>query len=285
MYMPGFPIKAFGNDKGVIMAESIKLYLKDIKDVPLLTAEEELALAKRVVAGEEAARTKMIKSNLRLVINIAKRYRHFGVPLVDLIEEGNLGLIKAVSKFNPEKGFRFSTYASWWIRQYVNRGLANQGKIIRIPVYLVESIIKYKKCLEELAQKHKRRPRPSEIAKLMKVPTHKVRLISTLVTKVASLETPVGEDDAGQFIDLIEDEAASAPDDQIYEFLRNERIEALLEKMKHRDAQVLQLRYGLKDGRRRTLAEVAKHFGITRERVRQIEKGALKKLKRGIEKS
>jgi len=267
------------------MAESIKLYLKDIKDVPLLTAEEELALARRVTAGDAKAREKMIRSNLRLVINIAKRYRHFGVPLIDLIEEGNLGLIKAVSKFNPEKGFRFSTYASWWIRQYVNRGLANQGKIIRIPVYLVESIIKYKKCLEELAQKHKRRPRPSEIAKLMKVPTHKVRLISTLVTKVASLETPVGEDDAGQFIDLIEDEAASAPDDEIYAFLRNERISALLEKMKHRDAQILQLRYGLKDGRRRTLAEVATHFGITRERVRQIEQNALKKLKRGIEKS
>lgn len=264
------------------MAEPLRLYLKDIKKLPLLSPEEEVKLARRVRKGDPRARKKMIQSNLRLVVSIAKRYRHFGFPLIDLIEEGNLGLMKAVAKFNPNRGYRFSTYASWWIRQYVNRALATQAKIIRLPVYMVENILKYKKLTEELSHKLKRTPMASELAKKMKISTDKVRQISILVTEVASLESPIGEEDAGEFLDVIEDEAAASPFDELAQFLRQERVEKLLARMKDREQKILRLRYGLEDGEAHTLSYTAKKFKITRERVRQIEQAALKKLRRYI---
>lgn len=265
------------------MVEPLNLYLKDIKKLPLLSPEGEVKLARQARRGNPRARKKMIQSNLRLVVSIAKRYRHFGFPLMDLIEEGNLGLMKAVTKFNPNKGYRFSTYASWWIRQYISRALATQAKIIRIPVYMVENILRYKKLTEELSHKLKRTPRASEVAKKMKMSTTKVKQISGLVTKVASLESPIGEGEAGEFLDVIEDEAAVSPVEELTQFLRQERVEKLLARMKDRERKILRLRYGLEDGVTHTLSDTAKQFKITRERVRQIEQAALKKLRRYID--
>jgi len=261
------------------MADSIKLYLKEIKDIPLLTAEQEIDLAKRIKKGSRAARQKMIKSNLRLVINIAKRYSYLGIPLSDLIEEGNLGLMKAVGKYNANKGYRFSTYAAWWIKQYITRAIANQGKTIRIPVYMVELLIRFKKVQELLSQKLKRTPSVQEIAKKMKKPVVKVKRLKEIVSKISSLHAPIGEDGSGEFMDLIEDESLSTSVDELASFLLRERIASLLEKMNTRERKILILRYGLKDGITRTLDETAKKFGITRERVRQIESAAMKKLR------
>jgi len=261
------------------MADSIKLYLKEIKDIPLLTAEQEVDLAGKIKKGSRAARHKMIKSNLRLVINIAKRYSYLGIPLSDLIEEGNLGLMKAVGKYNANKGYRFSTYAAWWIKQYITRAIANQGKTIRIPVYMVELLIRFKKVQELLSQKLKRTPSVQEIAKKMKKPVVKVKRLKEIVAKISSLHAPIGEDGSGEFMDLIEDESLSTSVDELASFLLRERIASLLEKMNSRERKILILRYGLKDGITRTLDETAKKFGITRERVRQIESAAMKKLR------
>ena len=261
------------------MADSIKLYLKEIKDIPLLTAEQEIDLAGRIKKGSRAARQKMIKSNLRLVINIAKRYSYLGIPLSDLIEEGNLGLMKAVGKYNANKGYRFSTYAAWWIKQYITRAIANQGKTIRIPVYMVELLIRFKKVQELLSQKLKRTPSVQEIAKKMKKPVAKVKRLKEIVSKISSLHAPIGEDGSGEFMDLIEDESPSTSVDELASFLLRERIASLLEKMNSRERKILILRYGLKDSITRTLDETAKKFGITRERVRQIESAAMKKLR------
>jgi RNA polymerase primary sigma factor len=259
--------------------DPIKLYLKEIKDIPLLTAHEEKDLARKIKKGNKAARQKMIKSNLRLVINIAKRYSYLGIPLMDLIEEGNLGLMKAVERYNPRKGYRFSTYAAWWIKQYITRAIANQGKTIRIPVYMVELLIRFKKTQEALFHKFKRTPTIGEIAKKMKKPVNKVRKLKEIVTKVSSLHAPIGEDGNGEFMDLIEDESLATSVDELAVFLLRERIASLLEKMSPRERKILILRYGLKDGVTRTLDETAKKFGITRERVRQIESVAMKKLR------
>jgi len=266
------------------MSDSIRAYFKDIEKIPLLSAEEEIDLANRIKLGDNKAKERMIKSNLRLVINFAKRYRNFDIPLMDLIEEGNMGLMKAVIKFNPKRGYRFSTYASWWIRQYINRALANQGKIIRLPVYMVENILKYKKVSEDLTYKLGRKPMQAEIAKKMKVPVAKLNRIDTIVTKIISLEAPIGENQTGQVGDLIEDKTAQAADHQLAEFMAREKIEELLSKMKPRERQIIELRYGLIDDRKYTLEEAAKKFGLTRERVRQIEEATLKKLKKIITK-
>jgi RNA polymerase primary sigma factor len=283
------------------MSNPLKLYLKDIKKIPLLTADEEIELANRIKQGDHKAKDKMIKANLRLVINFAKRYRHFGIPFMDLIEEGNMGLIKAVAKFNPKKGFRFSTYASWWVRQYINRALANQGKIVRLPVYMVEIILRYKKVSEDLAYRMGRKPTQIEIAKKMKIRVDKLNKIDSLATRITSLEAPIGEDHTGQLGDLIEDDAAISPDKKLSEFMAAEKIKELLSKLgKDREKEILQLRYGLRDEdleqrlRKKlrlsideikdkssfTLEEIAKFLGITKERVRQIEEMALQKLKK-----
>jgi RNA polymerase primary sigma factor len=259
--------------------DAIKLYLKDIKHLSLLTAKQEIELAKRIKKGDRRARQKMIKSNLRLVINIAKRYSYLGVPMLDLIEEGNLGLMKAVEKFNPRKGYRFSTYAAWWIKQYITRAIANQGRTVRIPVYVVELLMRFKKISVHLAHRLKRKPRISEIAKRMKMPVSRVRQLSKVANTVSSLNAPIDESGSTEFMDLIEDEKTSGEVGDLSNFLLHERIRDLLEKMSPREKKILTLRFGLKDGVRHTLRETAKYFGITRERVRQIESVAMRKLR------
>ena len=260
-------------------ADPIKLYLKEIKDIPLLTADEEKQLATRIKRGDGAARKKMIQSNLRLVINIARRYGHMGLPLLDLIEEGNLGLMKAVEKFDPKRGYRFSTYGSWWVKQYITRAIANQAKTIRVPVYMMETISRWKKIQERLTQKLGRKPRIGEVARAMRLPAKKVRELSEMISRTASLDAPIGEDESGSFMDLIEDEASASPVDEFSKILRHERVVSLMEKMNKREKEILSLRFGLEDGVTRTLSETAKRFGITRERVRQIENAAMKKLR------
>ncbi|MBI3011254.1 MAG: sigma-70 family RNA polymerase sigma factor [Candidatus Omnitrophica bacterium] len=261
--------------------EPIRSYLKDIKSIPLLTAKQEIELAKRIKQGDPKAKRQMTLANLRLVINIAKRYYHLGVPLLDLIEEGNLGLMKAVTKYNPKKGYRFSTYGAWWIRQYITRAIANQGKTVRIPVYMTELLSKFKRITEELSQKVGRRPTATELAKRMRLPIERIERMQELVAsaQTTSLETPVGDEGETEMIDLLQDETIPSPDEDITRFLQHERIEALLKKMNERQRRILTLRYGLEDGVSRTLGETAKHFGITRERVRQIEVVAIRKLR------
>ena len=259
--------------------EPIRQYLKEIKDIPLLTPEEEIRLARLVKKGDAKARKMMIQANLRLVINIAKRYTHLGLPIMDLIEEGNMGLMKAVEKFDPKKGYRFSTYGAWWVKQYITRAIANQGKTIRVPVYMVETISRMKKVQEQLMQKLRRKPRNGELAKAMKLPVRKIKEITEQVSRTTSLDAPVGEDDSGEFIDLIEDETSASPVEEFTKVMRHERVKDLLEKMNKREQEILTLRFGLQDGITHTLSETAKRFGITRERVRQIENAAMRKLR------
>jgi len=262
--------------------DAIRSYLRDIKNLPLLTPEEEIALAERVTKGDKAARHKMIQSNLRLVINIAKKYSHLGVSMLDLIEEGNLGLMKAVEKFNPKKGYRFSTYAAWWIRQYISRAIANQGKTVRMPVYIIELLMRFKKVTEHLTNSLKRKPKLNEIAKRMRLPMKRALQLNRIVSGSSSLNAPVGEDGATEFMDLIEDENNVSAVDELSNFLTQERIKGLLEKMSKREQKILVLRFGLKDGIPHTLRNTAKHFGITRERVRQIESAAMRKMREFI---
>lgn len=259
--------------------EAIRLYLKDIKKLPLLTPREEIDLAKKIKKGDRKARQKMIKSNLRLVINIAKKYSYLGVPMLDLIEEGNLGLMKAVEKFNPRKGYRFSTYAAWWIKQYITRAIANQGKTIRIPVYVIELLMRFKKVTEQLTHKLKRKPRVREISRKMCIPVKRVKQLNKMAHAVSSLNAPIGESGTTEFMDLIEDEKIAGSIDELSNFLLHERIRELLKKMSPREQKILELRFGLKDGIRHTLRETAENFGITRERVRQIENAAKRKLR------
>ena len=254
------------------MPDALKLYLKDIKDIPLLTAEEEITLARRIKKGDSGARRKMIQSNLRLVISIAKRYSYLGMPISDLIEEGNMGLMRAVTKFNPGKGFRFSTNVAWWIKQYVLRSIANQGKTIRIPVYMVDLISRYRKITERLSQRLGRKPGANEVAKSMKVPIKKIHEIEGILVTPASLDAPLGEDGTSQFMDLVESTQAASAKDELTEFLKREQVEDLLSRLTDRERQVLSFRYGLKDGLVYTLGETAKHLGVTRERIRQIQR-------------
>lgn len=259
--------------------EAIKLYLREIKNTPLLTAEEEIQLARRIKKGDRKARSKMIRSNLRLVINIAKRYSYLGVPIMDLIEEGNLGLMKAVEKFNPRKGYRFSTYGAWWIKQYITRAIANQGKTIRVPIYMLELLMKFKKVSDEFTNKLNRRPKVSEIAKRMQLSIKKVQEINQIVAKISSLNAPVGDEGSAEFMELIEDEKIETAWDELTGYLMEEKITELLTKMTPREKKILTLRFGLKNGVTHTLNETAKYFGITRERVRQIETAAMHKLR------
>ncbi len=259
--------------------DAIKRYLKEIKDIPLLTSKQEIELARKIKKGDDAARHKMIQSNLRLVINIAKRYSYLGVPMMDLIEEGNLGLMKAVEKYNPRRGYRFSTYAAWWIKQYITRAIANQGKTIRVPVYMVELLMKFKKVSDQLFIKLKRKPRMTEVARKMRMSVKKIRQLSKMASKISSLNAPIGDDGTAEFIDLIEDESIVTADDEVGAYLQRERILELLKNMSPRERKILSLRFGLKNGIPHTLRDTAKHFGITRERVRQIESAAMRKLR------
>ncbi|MDD5436349.1 MAG: RNA polymerase sigma factor RpoD/SigA [Candidatus Omnitrophica bacterium] len=259
--------------------DAIRLYLKDIKKLPLLTPEEEISLANKIKRGDKQARAKMIQSNLRLVINIAKKYSHLGVSMMDLIEEGNMGLMKAVEKFNPKKGYRFSTYAAWWIRQYISRAIANQGKTVRMPVYIIELLMRFKKVQEHLTNSLKRKPRLNEIAKRMGLPMKRAKQLHRMASGTSSLNAPVGTEGSTEFLDLIEDENMVSAVDELSNFLTQERINLLLEKMSKREQKILSLRFGLKDGVPHTLRDTAKHFGITRERVRQIESAAMRKMR------
>ncbi|MDD3374824.1 MAG: sigma-70 family RNA polymerase sigma factor [Candidatus Omnitrophica bacterium] len=259
--------------------DPIRAYFKDVRHIPLLTAEEEIDLSRKLLSGDKQAREQMIKSNLRLVISIAKRYMNLGIPLSDLIEEGNIGLMRAVEKFDPEKGFRFSTYAAWWIKQSVSRSIVDQGKMIRIPVYMNEELAKYKKAVEKLTHKLKRKPRVAEIAKTMQLGVDRVREIRQCVTKMSSLDAPIGEEGEGQFKDVVEDTTLEAPHEELEGFLNKERTLDLLSMMDDREREVLDLRFGITDGEKRTLAEIAKRLGVSRERIRQLEVGAIKKLR------
>ena len=261
--------------------DPIKAYLKDVRHIPLLTAEEEIELSRRVHKGDREARNKMIRSNLRLVISIAKRYTGLGVPLSDLIEEGNIGLMKSVEKFDPEKGFRFSTYAAWWIKQGISRAVIDQGKLIRVPVYMNEEILKYKKVVEELTHKLKRKPRIGEIAKKLQTTVDKVRELDNAIARMSSLDAPIGEDGDGQVMDIIEDESLASPDEHLEIFFNKERAHSFLDMLNERERKILNLRFGLIDGKTHTLAEIAKQMGVSRERVRQIEAATIRKI-RGI---
>jgi len=260
--------------------ESIKSYLKEIRHIPLLKPEEEIELANKIKKGNKEARKKMIRSNLRLVINIAKRYIHFGIPFMDLIEEGNMGLMKAVEKFNPKRGLRFSTYAAWWIKQGISRAISDQGKLIRVPVYMNEIIAKWKKTNEHLSQKLGRSPTEGELAKALDVSVTKIREINSYITKTSSLDAPVGEEGEDEIIDLIEDTTTASPEAGLSKEFDKERIGVLLHYMAPRERSVLNMRYGLSDGKSHTLAEIARKMKVSRERVRQIEENALKKLRK-----
>lgn len=261
------------------MTDPIKAYLKDVRPIALLTAEEEITLAERVQKGDKEAREKMIRANLRLVISIAKRYVNLGVPLSDLIEEGNIGLMKGVEKFDPRKGYRFSTYAAWWIKQGVSRAIIDQGKMIRVPVYMNEEILKYKKAVEKLTHSLRRKPRAAEIARCMKLTVERVRELDNAIARMSSLDAPIGGEGEGQIIDIIEDENVSSPDAELEKFFNKERTVGFLDMLEERERKIIELRYGLVDGEARTLAEIADELGVSRERVRQIEVVALRRIR------
>ncbi len=265
--------------KGVSTDDPVRMYLKEIGKVPLLTAEEEVDLAKRMEAGEEYAKQKLCEANLRLVVSIAKRYVGRGMLFLDLIQEGNLGLIKAVEKFDWRKGYKFSTYATWWIRQAITRAIADQARTIRIPVHMVETINKLIRIQRQLLQDLGREPKPEEIAEEMDIPTEKVREILKIAQEPVSLETPIGEEEDSHLGDFIPDNDAPAPADAAAFSMLKEQLIEVLDTLTPREQKVLKLRFGLEDGRARTLEEVGKKFDVTRERIRQIEAKALRKLK------
>lgn len=264
---------------GVKINDPVRMYLKEIGRVPLLSAEDEVDLAKRIEKGDEEAKRRLAEANLRLVVSIAKRYVGRGMLFLDLIQEGNMGLIKAVEKFDYDKGFKFSTYATWWIRQAITRAIADQARTIRIPVHMVETINKLIRVSRQLLQELGREPSPEEIAKDMDLSTEKVREIMKIAQEPVSLETPIGEEDDSHLGDFIEDQEALAPADAAAYELLKEQLEDVLDTLTEREENVLRLRFGLDDGRTRTLEEVGKVFGVTRERIRQIEAKALRKLR------
>ena len=259
--------------------DPIKLYLKDVGPIPLLTPEEEIELAISVQKGDRSARDRMVRSNLRLVISIAKRYINLGVPLSDLIEEGNIGLLRSVEKFDPTRGFRFSTYAAWWIKQGISRAIIDQGKMIRIPVYMNEEIFKYRKVVEELTHQYNRDPEIEEVAKALGITIDKVRDLQQAVMKMASLDAPIGDDGDGKVRDILEDEEVDGPDVELEEFFAKEMAVKYLEGLSDRERYVLRMRYGLEDGSPKTLLEIAQVIGISRERVRQIEMSGINNIR------
>ena len=268
--------------EGVALDDPVRMYLKEIGRVPLLTAEEEVELARRMEAGDEAARHRLEEANLRLVVSIAKRYAGRGMMFLDLIQEGNLGLLKAVEKFDYSKGYKFSTYATWWIRQAITRAIADQARTIRIPVHMVETINKYIRISRQLLQELGRDPTSEEIAHRMGLSVARVREIMKISQEPVSLETPIGEEEDTRLSDFIEDEAAPDPADAASMLLLKEQISEVLTTLAPREAEVLRLRFGLVDGRSRTLEEVGQNFGVTRERIRQIEAKALRKLRHPV---
>ena len=264
---------------GTNIEDPVRMYLKEIGKVPLLTADEEIELAKRMEAGDEEAKKRLAEANLRLVVSIAKRYVGRGMLFLDLIQEGNLGLIKAVEKFDYNKGFKFSTYATWWIRQAITRAIADQARTIRIPVHMVETINKLVRVSRQLLQELGREPTPEEIAKEMKIPVERVREIIKISQEPVSLETPIGEEEDSHLGDFIQDDNVPVPADAAAFTLLKEQLVEVLSTLTPREQKVLRLRFGLDDGRARTLEEVGKEFNVTRERIRQIEAKALRKLR------
>ena len=269
--------------EGVGTEDPVRMYLKEIGKIPLLTAEEEIALCKRMEEGsaqeQEEAKNKLAEANLRLVVSIAKRFMGRGMALLDLIQEGNLGLIKAVEKFDYQKGFKFSTYATWWIRQAITRAIADQARTIRIPVHMVETINRTSRVSRQLLQEYGREPKPEEIAKVMDLPVERVREILKISQEPVSLETPVGEEDDSHLGDFIQDNNIPVPAEEAAYTLLREQLEEVMQTLTEREQKVIRLRYGLGDGHPRTLEEVGKEFNVTRERIRQIEAKALRKLR------
>lgn len=265
--------------KGVSVDDPVRMYLKEIGKIPLLSAEEEVVIARRMEEGDEFAKKELAEANLRLVVSIAKRYVGRGMSFLDLIQEGNLGLMKAVEKFDYTKGFKFSTYATWWIRQAITRAIADQARTIRIPVHMVETINKLVRVQRQLVQELGRDPFPEEIAKEMNLDVDKVREIQKIAQEPVSLETPIGEEEDSHLGDFIPDDEILSPSDAATFILLREQLSDVLETLTEREKKVLELRFGLEDGRARTLEEVGKEFDVTRERIRQIEAKALRKLR------
>ena len=265
--------------KGIAVDDPVRMYLKEIGKVPLLSAEEEIELAKRMENGDEEAKKRLCEANLRLVVSIAKRYVGRGMLFLDLIQEGNLGLIKAVDKFDYRKGYKFSTYATWWIRQAITRSIADQARTIRIPVHMVETINKLIRVSRQLLQTYGREPSPEEIAKEMGISVDKVREIQKIAQEPVSLETPIGEEEDSHLGDFIPDEDVPAPAEAAAFSMLKEQLVEVLDTLTERERKVLKLRFGLEDGRSRTLEEVGKEFDVTRERIRQIEAKALRRLR------
>ena len=265
--------------EGINIDDPVRMYLREIGRIPLLSYDEELELAKKVLAGDEAAKQKLAESNLRLVVSIAKKYVGRGMLFLDLIQEGNMGLIKAVEKFDYTKGYKFSTYATWWIRQAITRAIADQARTIRIPVHMVETINKLIRTSRHLLQQLGREPTPEEIAAEMEIPVEKVTEIQKIAQDPVSLETPIGEEDDSHLGDFIQDDDSPAPQDAAAYTLLREQLEEVMKTLTPREAKVLKLRVGLEDGKSRTLEEVGKEFNVTRERIRQIEAKALRKLR------
>ena len=267
------------NFEGVNVDDPVRMYLREIGKIPLLTYEEELDLAQKVLEGDEDAKQKLAESNLRLVVSIAKKYVGRGMLFLDLIQEGNMGLIKAVEKFDYTKGYKFSTYATWWIRQAITRAIADQARTIRIPVHMVETINKLIRTSRDLLQRLGREPTPEEISKEIELPVEKVLEIQKIAQDPVSLETPIGEEDDSHLGDFIQDDDSPAPQDSVAYTLLKEQLEEVMNTLTPREAKVLKLRFGLEDGKARTLEEVGREFMVTRERIRQIEAKALRKLR------
>lgn len=276
---PDYSENAVNVSEGQPSEDTVRMYLKEIGKIPLLTSGEELALAKRIKEGDEEAGRRLAEANLRLVVSIAKRYAGRGMQFLDLIQEGNLGLMKAVEKFDYKKGYKFSTYATWWIRQAITRAIADQGRTIRIPVHMVETINRVIRTSRQLLQEYGREPLPEEIAEKMKMPADRVREIMKLSLEPVSLETPVGEEEDSHLADFIQDNSVQVPAEAAAFSMLKEQLGEVLHTLTDRERQVLCMRFGLIDGEGRTLEEVGKEFNVTRERIRQIEAKALRKLR------